>query len=271
MSRTAWTGLGLLLLVPVGWALADNDKPKLDPAAKPAVEYARLTKEFNEKLQAFSEQYQKAESDAEREQLQRMRPKPQDYARLMVELADKNPTDPTAPEALVWVVRHATGPEANTVTERLLKDYLDSKAIGGLCDAVLNSRAVNAGSPEIEKYLRTIVEKSPHREVQGKACFRLGQYLKYRAELPGGTADRPEELINQAEELLDRVVKEYPDMPGGRLGTIRETARAELFEIRKLAIGKAAPEIEGEDVDGQRFKLSDYKGKVVVLDFWGSW
>jgi hypothetical protein len=36
-------------------------------------------------------------------------------------------------------------------------------------------------------------------------------------------------------------------------------------------IGNLAPEIEGEDIDGQRFKLSDYRGKVVVLDFWGHW
>jgi hypothetical protein len=38
-----------------------------------------------------------------------------------------------------------------------------------------------------------------------------------------------------------------------------------------LAIGKVAPEIEGEDVNGKSFKLSDYRGKVVVLDFWGDW
>jgi hypothetical protein len=36
-------------------------------------------------------------------------------------------------------------------------------------------------------------------------------------------------------------------------------------------VGLAAPEIEGEDIDGVRFKLSDYRGKVVVLDFWGDW
>jgi len=36
-------------------------------------------------------------------------------------------------------------------------------------------------------------------------------------------------------------------------------------------LGKEAPEIEGEDIDGKRFKLSDYRGKVVVLDFWGNW
>jgi len=38
-----------------------------------------------------------------------------------------------------------------------------------------------------------------------------------------------------------------------------------------LAIGKVAPEIVGEDIDGQPMKLSDYRGKVVVLDFWGHW
>jgi cytochrome oxidase Cu insertion factor (SCO1/SenC/PrrC family) len=38
-----------------------------------------------------------------------------------------------------------------------------------------------------------------------------------------------------------------------------------------LAIGKVAPEIQGADVDGKQFKLSDYRGKVVVLDFWGDW
>jgi cytochrome oxidase Cu insertion factor (SCO1/SenC/PrrC family) len=38
-----------------------------------------------------------------------------------------------------------------------------------------------------------------------------------------------------------------------------------------LAVGQFAPDIEGEDLDGVPFKLSDYRGKVVVLDFWGTW
>jgi hypothetical protein len=32
----------------------------------------------------------------------------------------------------------------------------------------------------------------------------------------------------------------------------------------------AAPEIVGVDQDGKEFKLSDYRGKVVMLDFWAS-
>jgi cytochrome oxidase Cu insertion factor (SCO1/SenC/PrrC family) len=38
-----------------------------------------------------------------------------------------------------------------------------------------------------------------------------------------------------------------------------------------LEPGKLAPEIEGDDIDGQKFKLSEYRGKVVLLDFWGHW
>ena len=38
-----------------------------------------------------------------------------------------------------------------------------------------------------------------------------------------------------------------------------------------LAIGQTAPEITGADQDGTQFKLSDYRGKVVVIDFWGDW
>lgn len=37
------------------------------------------------------------------------------------------------------------------------------------------------------------------------------------------------------------------------------------------APGLLALEIDGEDIEGQPFKLSDYRGKVILLDFWGNW
>ena len=39
----------------------------------------------------------------------------------------------------------------------------------------------------------------------------------------------------------------------------------------EFTIGQKAPEIIGTDVDGNEMKLSDYLGKVLVLDFWGDW
>lgn len=35
--------------------------------------------------------------------------------------------------------------------------------------------------------------------------------------------------------------------------------------------GQRAPNIEAADTDGKRFALADYKGKVILLDFWASW
>jgi cytochrome oxidase Cu insertion factor (SCO1/SenC/PrrC family) len=35
-------------------------------------------------------------------------------------------------------------------------------------------------------------------------------------------------------------------------------------------VGLPAPDLDGEDFDGKRFKLSDYRGKVVVVCFWAS-
>ena len=44
-----------------------------------------------------------------------------------------------------------------------------------------------------------------------------------------------------------------------------------VHDAADLEIGKVAPDIEGVDLDEVPFKLSDYRGKVVVLDFWGDW
>jgi len=40
---------------------------------------------------------------------------------------------------------------------------------------------------------------------------------------------------------------------------------------RKLAIGSPAPDITGPDPDGKEHSLSDYRGKVVLIDFWAGW
>ncbi len=41
--------------------------------------------------------------------------------------------------------------------------------------------------------------------------------------------------------------------------------------LEGIAIGGTAPEIELPTVDGEVFKLSQLRGKLVLLDFWASW
>lgn len=38
-----------------------------------------------------------------------------------------------------------------------------------------------------------------------------------------------------------------------------------------LSPGRPAPNIRGVDADEKSFQLSDYRGKVVLLDFWASY
>jgi thiol-disulfide isomerase/thioredoxin len=38
-----------------------------------------------------------------------------------------------------------------------------------------------------------------------------------------------------------------------------------------LEVGQVAPILQGTDTTGQSIKLSDYRGKVVMVDFWATW
>jgi peroxiredoxin len=77
-------------------------------------------------------------------------------------------------------------------------------------------------------------------------------------------------LEAEALEILDQLIaKKVPDELHPGL-SILEYAKTEAYEIRHLTVGKKAPEIVGEDLDGKPMKLSDYRGKVMVLEFGGS-
>ena len=78
-------------------------------------------------------------------------------------------------------------------------------------------------------------------------------------------------LEDEAAALYRETIERYGDLPTRRKPNLASVAEGELFDLRKLAVGQPAPEIVGTDLDGRMFKLSDYRGKVVVLTFSGSW
>src|SRR5262249_17758575 len=41
--------------------------------------------------------------------------------------------------------------------------------------------------------------------------------------------------------------------------------------LQSPLVGKPAPDFQLKLLDGTAFRLSDYKGKTVVLDFWATW
>lgn len=128
------------------------------------------------------------------------------------------------------------------------------------------------GSVGGEALLRTFLEMDARRDVQGVACLALAQSLKNRAEgMPESQAKDAEKLRKQSEEFFERVQNKYADVKMPFRGSLGDQVKGELYELRNLAVGKEVPEVEGEDADSQKFKLSDYRGKVVLIDFWGHW
>jgi hypothetical protein len=278
---------------------------KQEPGQTPArAKYKKLTEEFQRREQDFIKQYKAATTAEEKQKLLEQRPRVESYSPRLLELAEKYPNDPFAYDALVWVATLVQkGPDPERAIEILTRRHLRNENIGQLCNQLVSSYTLAE-----EKLLRAVLEKNPNPEIQAIACLSLARQLKYRsrmkallAGLDSAMLARIEnekgkeffklveeydsaELQAKAEEAFDRLVREFGhlDVNNPRLKeiaksgdpnkrTLKDLAIGPLFELRNLSIGKVAPDIEGEDIGGKKFKLSDYRGKVVVLDFWGHW
>jgi thiol-disulfide isomerase/thioredoxin len=90
-----------------------------------------------------------------------------------------------------------------------------------------------------------------------------------------GTADeRQKAHLAAAEKALTAAKGEYADVrvgPGEKVGKAAAAHLAGLKNLPHLAVGKVAPDIAGEDLAGKPMTLGEYKGKVVLVDFWATW
>jgi len=237
----------------------------LDPPAEkstpqkpktPAEQYQALIKEFEDSEQALFQEFQKAKTKEEQQKIQtRHNEAVKKCQKEVLELAQKNAKEPFAVDALVWVVQNAPGNATKEALEILAKDHIQDKRMGAVA-----ANLAESGSPNAEKLLRAILEKNSDHNAQAQACFALASFLKQKSEEALSTDTK------EAEKYFDLTVTKYGD-----IAELVEAAKSALFEIRNLGLGKTAPEIEGEDIDGKKFKLTDYRGKVVLIDFWGNW
>jgi hypothetical protein len=248
-------GTIVLYLVALG-AWTQEKGPEKQPESTTAKKrYDKLAKEYERGTSDFQKAYQAAKTDEERKKAFAKFPNREEYGRQMLKLALDNAGDTVAVDALVWVVVNAGYvPEGNQALAILTEKHLRSDKLGALYLSLVYAQSANA-----EKLLRGIIRENPNREVRGKACFSLARRLSEQAD-----ANQDKE----ADRLFEEVEKKYADIDYFRQGM---TLGVVATQARKLLIGKQAPEIDGEDIDGKRFKLSDYRGKVVVIDFWGHW
>jgi hypothetical protein len=214
-----------------------------------------------------------------------------------LELVEKYPKDPIALDALiraVWQINNTPWPAGLVgkpiasvrALDLLRRNHIQSERVGEVCEHISGGFA-----REYEPFLRATLAKSPHKAVRAQACLSLAHHLTVRQQRVDMLRNQPEltqefedlfgkqylqELLRHdpakvrraAEALFEQAVAKYADVKHPDGGTFGEKAGAELFEVQHLAVGKEAPDIEGVDQDGIQFKLSDYRGKVVLLDFW---
>jgi len=300
----------------------DEKKP---PSAKE--QYAALVKEFNAQRQQMIPEINKAKGEEQQKLIQKYYGLGKDFAEKFYKLAEDNPKDPVAADALFWVVQNASGiPVAQKAAEKVaalaaempLADLLErlNTLRGGspaIFDAALkraekeksnpkapdliawvatNGSSTPAGqkaaeqlfehhpdhaairqvcrtlayNPKGEEVLKQLLEKKTAKpRVKAAAALALGQSIASRAERQGDKSEA-EKVAAEADKYLAQAAELAKDD-----ATLRKDAERELNILRNLRVGKEAPDIKGADLDGKEFKLSDYRGKVVLLDFWGNW
>src|SRR5262245_1708701 len=235
----------------------------------PAEQYKALLKEFGEAANANW----KAKTDEERTRAAaRVEPLPLK----LLELAEKYPNEPWTLDALTHVITHEywldnysshagwgkDSRQAKAIAI-LLRDHLGSDRLGETC-----KRAQFGFRKECETFLRTVLEKSPHRDVRGLACLRLALFLNLRLNRLDFLKDQPDvarryeglygkdylealrqqdrtKAIAEVEALLEQAADKYGEVQIPNAGRVGDTAKTELFEIRNFAVGKEAPDIEG--------------------------
>jgi hypothetical protein len=200
------------------------------------------------------------------------RPDKSAFTKRIRALADVNPRTPVAAQALLWIVENnMQTPVAQDAVEELIKDHGSSAELGRACLMLRFDRDARAAD-----LLDRARKESSSSAVRGKATFALAEFCRRAVERQmaseaDGMLTNRADTATRAEALYEEVVSEHANeefLPNRTLG---DAARSALVELCDLGVGQTAPEIDGEDLDGVKFKLSDYRGKVVVLDFWGNW
>ncbi|SIN79354.1 Peroxiredoxin [Singulisphaera sp. GP187] len=213
----------------------------------------------------------------------------------LLDRAERFPDDPAAVQAIQFVITAdlvGSIGVLNRAVDLLARDHVRHPGIGSYCQFL--SLTYHAAS--VETFIRAVLAKHPDRKDRAGACLALAEMLQIKAHMARHLRKYPEQIKSygedhgaeamarflretapdaiekEAEAVFERVVNEF----GGLRATqpprsFGEIAAGELNALRHLHIGQVAPDIEGADIEGKRFKLSDFRGKVVLLVYSGEW
>ncbi|MBO9729636.1 MAG: redoxin domain-containing protein [Chitinophaga sp.] len=149
-------------------------------------------------------------------------------------------------------------------------EYKDALAKIDKSITQINKAFVKA-SPK-EQADQNFIQKLGQRYALAMEARKMMQY-KFITEHPTSflSLTALKELTNaqlepdQIEPLFQQLTREIRNSAEGK------AFQAEITQVRNLDIGQQAPDFEVQDMNGKPVRLSDFKGKTVLLDFWGSW
>jgi hypothetical protein len=236
---------------------AAKEKPKSALETKLEDALARLTKareEFTKKLEA-------AEDKAARNKLLRDEMPEKVFLPELQAIAEEAKGTETGAKALVQVAMIAgqAGDEeaGKTAVRTLVEKHAESPEIA----VVLFMADFVLGEEEGAKARETIAAKNKTKPVQAAQL-----YIEIQ------TLEQTDEDSSELRPKYEKLGREYGDLKlPWRDQTYSSIAEAWLFVKDNLVVGKVAPDMETTDENGVKWKLSDYRGKVVILDFWGMW
>jgi thiol-disulfide isomerase/thioredoxin len=280
--------------VTVGWA----DEPKPDAAKKPAEtkkadtkktdtkkaddkdaepvtvkeKLDAMQKELRKELTAWTGEYQKA-SGEERGKLMAKRTEMLNAAgKKAFDLARNNYKDASAMDALTFAMQTGSQKVKSEAGAALVDNFADSPKLAEMLPML-------AQGDGAEGMLKKLMEKSSKPAVKGTAAYFLMtneiESLDEPAEGKKPTAKETADKIAAVKKKLSALVAQYGDIevPEGRRGTssIKKLAEKQAYFLDNLTIGAKLPDVESETLDGKKVKISDLRGKVVVLDIWATW
>jgi thiol-disulfide isomerase/thioredoxin len=186
------------------------------------------------------------------------------YIAKLRRLAEAKPKTRQEFDSLVAIVRIADeeSPESKAAMKwalpRILENYADSEHMGGLMLELCRSEA-----PEAATFIRGVIEKNQDKTIKGIGYFALGVSMLANPKTRG-------RCESDAVANFEKAITECGSMEFGD-ASFREMVDPLLERIKFYSVGHVAADILGKDSKGQPLSLSDYRGKVVVLDFWADW
>ena len=216
------------------------------------------------KMRAYSARYRAAKTSAQKNEVFKTKPGTDPYLDQLEGFIREGSAE-EAEKVAKWWMHGARGERDG---QRILGALLETKAEAEFMTGFVPRANYSISAEKAEAFHRTILQKNNHDSVKASATFYLQALLDKQAKTLQG--EKAEALMAEIDSLQESLKNDYAEMVDLVGVAFVDRIEGSVF-ARQLTVGKVAPELAGSDLEGVDFKLSDYKGKVIVVDFWGVW